>query len=93
MMPDSGPTISTTIVVSVYALTTLLVTLLYRISPWHPLASYPGPFAAKLTSLWLVYISSTGKRCQALEELHNRYGPFVRIGTDYRIHTHCNPAD
>ncbi|KAH9902440.1 cytochrome P450 [Cubamyces lactineus] len=80
MMSDSGPTSSTAIVVLAYALTTVLITVLYRLSPWHPLASYPGPFAAKLTSLWLVYISYTGKRCQALEELHRVYGPFVRIG-------------
>ena len=26
----------------------------YRISPFHPLARYPGPFIAKLSKLWMV---------------------------------------
>jgi hypothetical protein len=26
----------------------------YRISPFHPLAKYPGPFVAKLSKLWMV---------------------------------------
>ena len=35
---------------------------------------------AKTTSLWLTYISSTGKRYLILDALHARYGPFLRIG-------------
>ncbi|KAI1783613.1 cytochrome P450 [Ganoderma leucocontextum] len=64
----------------VYALTLSLITVAYRLSPWHRLASYPGPLMAKTTSLWLTYISSTGKRYLILDALHARYGPFVRIG-------------
>ena len=26
----------------------------YRISPFHPLANYPGPFVAKISKLWMV---------------------------------------
>nr|VWP01008.1 Cytochrome P450 monooxygenase AKT7 (EC (AK-toxin biosynthesis protein 7) [Ganoderma boninense] len=37
---------------------------------------------AKTTSLWLSYMSSTGKRYLILDDLHSRYGPFVRIGPD-----------
>jgi hypothetical protein len=29
----------------------------YRISPFHPLAKYPGPFTAKLSKLWMVRLS------------------------------------
>ena len=65
----------------VYVLTLVLITLVHRLSPWHPLASYPGPFMAKITSLWLTYISYTGKRYLILDALHARYGPFLRIGT------------
>lgn len=65
---------------AVYALTTTLITIVYRLSPWHPLASYPGPPLAKLTSLWLSYISSTGKRFDIIDKLHQEYGPFLRIG-------------
>ncbi|KAI1785123.1 cytochrome P450 [Ganoderma leucocontextum] len=65
---------------AVYALTLFLITLTHRLSPWHPLASYPGPLLARTTSLWLTYISSTGKRYLILDALHARYGPFLRIG-------------
>jgi hypothetical protein len=27
----------------------------YRVSPFHPLAKYPGPFIAKLSKLWMVH--------------------------------------
>ncbi|KAJ8463955.1 hypothetical protein ONZ51_g9915 [Trametes cubensis] len=78
--PDSTPFASTALVGLSYTLTTLLVTLVYRLSPWHPLASYPGPLVAKVTTLWLTYISATGRRSAVLDDLHERYGPFVRIG-------------
>ena len=69
---------------AVYTATLILITLAYRLSPWHPLASYPGPILARTTSLWLTYISSTGKRYLILDALHARYGPFLRIGTPLR---------
>ncbi|PIL32262.1 cytochrome P450 [Ganoderma sinense ZZ0214-1] len=65
---------------AIYVLTLILITLACRLSPWHPLASYPGPLLAKTTSLWLTYVSSTGKRYAILDSLHARYGPFLRIG-------------
>ena len=54
--------------------------LFYRLSPWHPLASYPGPVLARVTSLWLTYSSLWGERHRIIDNLHNRYGEFVRIG-------------
>ncbi|KAH8827503.1 cytochrome P450 [Flagelloscypha sp. PMI_526] len=53
---------------------------LYRRNPKHPLASYPGPFLATLTNLWMAYQSSGGKRHIVLRELHQKYGTHVRIG-------------
>ena len=69
---------------AIYTTTLILITLVYRLSPWHPLTPYPGPLLAKTTSLWLTYISSTGKRYLILDALHARYGPFLRIGTPLR---------
>ena len=72
----------------VYTLSLFVITLGHRLSPWHPLASYPGPFMAKTTSLWLTYATYTGKRYLILDSLHARYGPFLRIGTHdtlYRV--------
>ncbi|KAJ7461566.1 high nitrogen upregulated cytochrome P450 monooxygenase 2 [Mycena latifolia] len=52
----------------------------YRISPWHPLAHIPGPTVNKITKLWSVWIASGGKQHQVNKALHDKYGPFVRIG-------------
>ena len=68
-----------------YTLTLIFIMLAHRLSPWHPLASYPGPFMAKTTSLWLTYISYTGKRYLILDALHARYGPFLRIGPYFKL--------
>ncbi|KAF7310129.1 hypothetical protein MIND_00386300 [Mycena indigotica] len=52
----------------------------YRLSPWHPLASIPGPTLAKASKLWSVYIQLSGRKHRILKELHDQYGDFVRIG-------------
>lgn len=38
----------------------LLFTALYRLSPFHPLANYPGPFLNKLSKLKMVAVSAKG---------------------------------
>ncbi|KAK7032590.1 hypothetical protein VNI00_012853 [Paramarasmius palmivorus] len=53
--------------------------LLYRLSPLHPLHSVPGPLLAKTTKLWTAYLCWKGKQYLALKELHDKYGPIVRI--------------
>ncbi|KAJ8486842.1 hypothetical protein ONZ51_g4582 [Trametes cubensis] len=75
-----NPLCSAAALVSVHFLVLAAITIIYRLSPWHPLASYPGPIWARISSLWLTYISSTGKRHLILDRLHEEYGPFVRIG-------------
>ncbi|KJA18919.1 hypothetical protein HYPSUDRAFT_44767 [Hypholoma sublateritium FD-334 SS-4] len=54
--------------------------VLYRLSPFHPLAKYPGPALAKLSKLWGLYKTSTGKTHLLYLELHRQYGPIVRTG-------------
>lgn len=65
---------------SAYALSLLLTTVAYRVSPFHPLAKFPGPILCKVTGLYLAYISFTGKRHSFLDRQHARYGRFVRAG-------------
>ncbi len=65
---------------AVYTTMALLATGIYRLSPFHPLASYPGPWLWRLSSSRLAYISYLGKRHIVIDELHRKYGPFVRIG-------------
>ena len=54
--------------------------VVYRISPFHPLADYPGPLLAKISKFYGVYMISTGKNHILLKLLHEKYGPYVRIG-------------
>ncbi|KAI0667902.1 cytochrome P450 [Trametes maxima] len=76
----SSPLATTASIYAVYFSSLIAVTLTYRLSPWHPLTSYPGPLLCKLTGLWLAYVSFTGKRHHYLDRWHARYGPFVRVG-------------
>ncbi|KAF9476613.1 cytochrome P450 [Pholiota conissans] len=52
----------------------------YRLSPYHPLAKYPGPKIMKITKLWGTWIAYKGKTHEYLKKLHDQYGPTIRIG-------------
>ncbi|KAK1221394.1 hypothetical protein PQX77_015801 [Marasmius sp. AFHP31] len=54
--------------------------VLYRLSPFHPLAKVPGPMISKITKFRNMYISWMGKQHIRLKELHDQYGPVVRTG-------------
>jgi len=54
--------------------------LVYRLSPLHPLANYPGPFLGKVTKLWTVYVVARGRAHIYYSQLHDRYGDIVRVG-------------
>ena len=58
----------------------ILFTLVYRLSPLHPLAKYPGPAIAKTSKWWAAYISAKGDSHRYYKQLHDRYGDVVRIG-------------
>ena len=59
----------------------------YRLSPFHPLARYPGPILAKVSKLYMVYVVLRNRPAQYLwfQKQHDKYGDAVRIGT-YRSH-------
>ncbi|KAL0576544.1 hypothetical protein V5O48_005436 [Marasmius crinis-equi] len=54
--------------------------VLYRTSPFHPLARVPGPMIFKITKLWRVYLCYKGHQDLDLKALHDKYGPIVRTG-------------
>ncbi|KAH8104189.1 high nitrogen upregulated cytochrome P450 monooxygenase 1 [Phellopilus nigrolimitatus] len=72
--------IALTLSFTIFYTTLLLSIATYRASPWHPLAKYPGPILAKLSILWLVRATVSGKYHMVLKHLHSEYGPYVRIG-------------
>ncbi|KZV69241.1 cytochrome P450 [Peniophora sp. CONT] len=61
-------------------LTLVASTVAYRLSPYHPLARFPGPVINKATSLRIMYVVATGRRHLYIEDLHRKYGKFVRTG-------------
>ncbi|OSC97576.1 high nitrogen upregulated cytochrome P450 monooxygenase 2 [Trametes coccinea BRFM310] len=66
---------------STFFLTLLISTALYRLSPYHPLARYPGPIGCKLSKFWMASLAAfTGRQHLYLKRLHERYGDVVRIG-------------
>lgn len=58
----------------------ILFVVLYRLSPFHPLACYPGPITRRISLLVPAFLAVTGNRCKELRRLHARYGDVVRIG-------------
>lgn len=64
----------------VYIISAALCTAAYRLSPFHPLANFPGPWLWYISSLKLSWVSLQGRRHLIIDELHRQYGPFVRIG-------------
>jgi hypothetical protein len=58
----------------------MFFTLAYRLSPFHPLAKYPGPVIAKTSKWWAAYMSGRGDIHRYYKCLHDHYGDVVRIG-------------
>lgn len=60
---------------------TLLTSIaLYRLSPFHPYAQFPGPIPAKLSMFWVGSIATGGKKYEYISQLHEQYGDYVRVG-------------
>jgi benzoate 4-monooxygenase len=55
-----------------------LVYIFYEIF-LHPLAKFPGPLLASISGWWRVYHELKGDLPQTLDQLHRKYGPFIRV--------------
>ncbi|THH32413.1 hypothetical protein EUX98_g1775 [Antrodiella citrinella] len=65
----------------VYHATLLSSIAFYRVSPFHPLARYPGPVLLKLSSLWVYEMGISGKRHLVIQKMHEQYNSeVIRIG-------------
>ncbi|KAK7942602.1 cytochrome P450 monooxygenase FCK2 [Apiospora aurea] len=59
----------------------ILVSMLVYRAFFHRLRSFPGPFVARLSSLYMTSRALKKMQpCHELKKLHERYGEFVRIG-------------
>ncbi|KAI1141441.1 cytochrome P450 [Hypoxylon sp. FL0543] len=62
--------------------------ILYQLSPFHPLSHIPGPILARtyLAEFYYDFILY-GRYTKKIQEMHNEYGPIVRISPN---EVHCN---
>ena len=66
--------------------------VLYRLL-LHPLNGFPGPLGARVSSFWLSIQVRDGKAYRKVQELHNQYGDFVRVGSSDLSITHPKAVD
>ncbi|KIJ45855.1 hypothetical protein M422DRAFT_226922 [Sphaerobolus stellatus SS14] len=64
----------------VFTVALLASIVAYRLSPFHPLSKYPGPYICKISKIWTAWIAVEGKLHLYHQDLHRRYGPIVRVG-------------
>jgi hypothetical protein len=67
-------------------------TLIYRLSPFHPLAKHPGPAIAKTSKLWAAYVCARGDLHRYYKSLHDLYGDIVRVGKRQSHPLHVCPV-
>lgn len=76
----ASATLTTIISFATYFLVLALSIASYRLSPFHPLASFPGTTISKLTKWWGVWETYEGHHYLRVHQLHKKYGPIVRVG-------------
>ena len=80
-LPRAAGLLSASVTVSGTFWMSLLASIcVYRLSPWHPLAKYPGPILCKLSKFRLAYLCARGKQHVVYQTLHEIYGDVVRVG-------------
>lgn len=67
----------------IYILALSFSVIIYRISLFHPLAKYPGPFFARVSRLWWAHASLDGRQHKLMQQLHDKYGDVVRTGPNH----------
>jgi hypothetical protein len=70
---------------ALYLVATFTSIALYRLSPFHPLAKYPGPWQAKVTRLWATKKVTGQWQHHYSHQLFQQYGDVVRTGPDHLI--------
>ncbi|TBU40615.1 cytochrome P450 [Dichomitus squalens] len=58
----------------------ILSTLIYRLSPVHPLCKFPGPLWRRISMIGPAYSATNGRIPQDVRSLHDQYGDIVRTG-------------
>ncbi|RKF80347.1 Cytochrome P450 monooxygenase aclL [Golovinomyces cichoracearum] len=65
-------------ILSLSALTYVLTITIYNVF-FHPLRKYPGPISHRITNFYMSYHEICGRSAYHIRDLHEKYGPTVRI--------------
>lgn len=76
-----GSAVSKVALLAVCYLAGLYTSLLVYRAFFHPLHSFPGPFGNKLGNLWFSTQLLNADAYKKVYRLHEKYGPFVRVGS------------
>ncbi|KAI5776491.1 cytochrome P450 [Geopyxis carbonaria] len=80
---SSSTTLSLLRDLSIFAVVSILLAItryvVYNLY-FHPLRSFPGPFLARSSKVYIILAIYRGQEHLADEALHNKYGPLVRKG-------------
>ncbi|KAF7973257.1 hypothetical protein HWV62_15681 [Athelia sp. TMB] len=69
----------------IFYVSILAWTVAYRLSPWHPLAQFPGPKVCRVSKAVLAWQAYKGDLHRYVRGLHEAYGDMVRIGWYNRV--------
>lgn len=59
---------------------TIYITSCVKYRYFSPISDIPGPFLASFSQLWRIMAMLRGDEIEEFYDLHQKYGPFVRIG-------------
>jgi hypothetical protein len=76
---------TTTLLLLLHLITLVSSVVFYRVSPFHPLAEYPGPLIHKVTKLRMMFLLQSGRHHEEIRRLHLQYGRFVRTGKSKNV--------
>jgi hypothetical protein len=68
-----------------YTMSLLASVITYRLSPFHPLARFPGPWQARITRMWGIKAIIGKQQHRHSHELFLKYGDVVRTGPDHLL--------
>lgn len=85
--PDQNIIIASASILTLYLSIIAFSIIVYRLSPFHPLARYPGPTLGKISAFWIGGIGLGGKEHIYHQKLHDQYGDIVRTGKRRFLHS------
>ncbi|CAE6401810.1 unnamed protein product [Rhizoctonia solani] len=55
----------------------------YLLDPYEYRRRFPGPSLARFTNWWMSSLTRTGHHSEIVQQLHEKYGTFVRLGPNH----------